>query len=756
MPSRLANVKQNLLGLASLPGGAATDRQLLECFTRNHDQAAFAALLQRHGPMVRGVCQRLLGVTADADDAFQATFLVLVRRAASVGWHESIGGWLHAVACRVAHKARTIAARAGELAHRVVPREVAIMPDADPLSAAELQELRAVLDEEMARLPEKYRLPLVLCYLEGRTNEEAAQQLGWTKGTVSGRLARARDLLRSRLSSRNLALSVAVFESVLASTATASTLPSALFDSTLKAAVLSVAGSTAAGFASAKATTLAEGVSQAMFLTRLKIATVVLFLLCALGTGVTLAVYNALTAVASERKQEPVPSPEDKKADRQADKATPRTPTDEEKLQGTWRISNVESLQQGTKWTFSRGQIEGYTSPNKDIFTYYKLDQNQKPKTIDIVIQDGTDGPLVGRSAGIYQLDGDELKICMGTKGEERPKAFPTEKAPASVLIFKREPPARVVFLDKQPGKPPMRTYSVSLELTNTREQPVWLLTRYSGEQRLTETGKFTASDTTPRMFDGDGYKGGKEGKGEAVQVTYIGAFRAFYLAPKTTIRFDRYGITCWEDIEHFEVWEVSSLQVNGRTALDKWLPYRTRSEGDIVIPANADLDNLDWDRKTSRSRTDYPNEPIEFVRAEVIKKWLIPIDKLDGKSARGMADTNTLRQKLKNGTPKEKELALDVIRDLQAVRLIPEVIEAISDPTALPREGDTGWGFVGHQAATVLCELAQALDGVDRKTRQQYTFHTDQSEGGEKLKELGRLEEVRKNWAQWWRDQRK
>src|SRR5205809_6293750 len=116
--------------------GPATDRQLLERFASRRDEAAFALLLERHGPMVRGVCLRLLHDAHEADDAFQATFLVLARRAASVSWYESIGGWLHAVACRVARKARTAARRAADLPQRLAQREAAAMPNADPLTHA--------------------------------------------------------------------------------------------------------------------------------------------------------------------------------------------------------------------------------------------------------------------------------------------------------------------------------------------------------------------------------------------------------------------------------------------------------------------------------------------------------------------------------------------------------------------------------------------------------------------------------------------
>ncbi len=418
--------------------------------------------------------------------------------------------------------------------------------------------------------------------------------------------------MRSRLAHRGLALSAVAFEVALTDAASAGTLPASLFDTTLKAAVNTATGSTAvAEGVSTQALTLAEGVSKAMFLTRLKLATAVLLAFCVIGTGATLMIYNSSAADPNEEKQNLPPKP--------------KPPTDEEKLQGTWMINNPESLQQGTRWTFNSGQLEGYSKPEKGIITHYKLDPEQKPKTIDLTIQSGNDGPIVAQIKGIYQLDGDELKIRFAD-GDERPKAFPVGAA-VSVIILKREAPAKVTFLDKRGGKPPMRFYHVTLELTNPRDQPVWLLTRDSGEEPLKESGKFTDKDGgKPQMFGGAHYDGKKGGKGEAVQVSYIGCFRAFYLAPKTTVRFDRYEISCWEDIKHFEVWEVSSLLVNGRTALEKWLPYPTRNEGDIVIPAMTDWGNLDFDRKTSQSRKDYPNERIEFVQAEVIKKWLLPI----------------------------------------------------------------------------------------------------------------------------------
>jgi len=178
------------------PGaGVWSDRALVERWVAGADPSALEVLVRRHGEMVIGVCRRMLGDTPDADDAFQATFLILVRKAKSLDRPEQVAGWLHRVALRVARKARADRARRQM-------REVAIVDLAAPTRPEDVQILRQELDEELDRLPEKYRLPIVLCELEGHTLEEAAQLLGWPKGTVAGRLSRGRDLLRRRLSRR--------------------------------------------------------------------------------------------------------------------------------------------------------------------------------------------------------------------------------------------------------------------------------------------------------------------------------------------------------------------------------------------------------------------------------------------------------------------------------------------------------------------------------------------------------------------------
>jgi RNA polymerase sigma factor (sigma-70 family) len=183
---------------------ALTDGELLERFAQRHEEAAFAALLRRHGPMVLSVCRRVLRSTHDAEDAFQVTFLVMVEKAHRLRRPELLGNWLYGVAYRTALHARQRAARRSER-----EREAAAMSsDAANDPEIESRELRRVLDEELHRLPQKYRAPLVLCYLEGKTNEEAARLLGWPSGSMSYRLARGRELLRGRLQARLAGLTV--------------------------------------------------------------------------------------------------------------------------------------------------------------------------------------------------------------------------------------------------------------------------------------------------------------------------------------------------------------------------------------------------------------------------------------------------------------------------------------------------------------------------------------------------------------------
>jgi len=269
--------------------GDPTDGQLLDRFTNQHDESAFAAIVARYGPMVLGVSRRVLQNLHDAEDAFQATFLVLARKASSLSKDRPLGNWLYTVAFHTACKAKANVLRRQKYETAVPTREASAPPD-----DLVLAELRAVLDEELSRLPAKYRNPLVLCYLQGKTNEAAAQQLGWTKGTVSGRLARARDVLRGRLTRRGIAISSAAGASFIEPALADAAVSSALLAATVKAASSYAAGSAAAGAISIHVSTLAHGVLRAMFISKLKIAGAALFTLTAIGIGAGNVTYHVL------------------------------------------------------------------------------------------------------------------------------------------------------------------------------------------------------------------------------------------------------------------------------------------------------------------------------------------------------------------------------------------------------------------------------------------------------------------------------
>jgi RNA polymerase sigma factor (sigma-70 family) len=269
--------------LAHGPAAVRSDEQLLVGFLRGEDDA-LEALVERHGPMVLGTVRRLLRDSNDAEDAFQATFLVFLRKASSIRRGESLGPWLYGVAYRVARKAQAGAARRRALLPR--PAEAR---SADPGDEAARRDLRRVLDEEVSRLPARYRDSVVLCYFEGRSKEEAARQLGCPAGTVSAWLARAREQLRGRLVRRGVALSAGLLGAALAQGAASAAVPPGLLRSTVEGLLPTAATGAAAGLASGPAATLAKGVLRAMSLTKLKIVASV-----ALTLGVLVAGAGAL------------------------------------------------------------------------------------------------------------------------------------------------------------------------------------------------------------------------------------------------------------------------------------------------------------------------------------------------------------------------------------------------------------------------------------------------------------------------------
>jgi RNA polymerase sigma factor (sigma-70 family) len=260
-------------------GTGLTDGELLKCFIARRDEAAFEALLRRHGPMVLGVCRRVLRNEADAEDAFQATFLVLVRKAATIRPRGMVGNWLYGVAHSTALKARAMRTK-----RSAKERGAAARPRTG-VAAETSDQLHALLDQELKALPDIYRAAIILCDLEGKSIKEAARQLGCPPGTVGTRLARGRHLLARRLSRAGLTLSGGMIATAIARRATAGVVPPALMISTVKAAVRIAAGQAASGTVSAKVAILTEGVLKAMFLTRLKIATGVLLAVVAVASG---------------------------------------------------------------------------------------------------------------------------------------------------------------------------------------------------------------------------------------------------------------------------------------------------------------------------------------------------------------------------------------------------------------------------------------------------------------------------------------
>jgi len=255
-----------LFDTGSLSG--LSEWQLLERFVAYRDELAFQVFVSRHGPMVLGICRRMLANAADVEDAFQATFLVLLKRAGSLGPGDAIAAWLHGVAVRVAQQARSAAARRGQRERLGMTYEVA---GVDP--ASEDSELRRILDEEINRLPLKYRAPIVLCYLEGQTHEQAARQLHWPLGTVKGRLARARSLLESRLTRRGVACGTGLAALAACSSAEAA-VPASLLAATCNAAARIGSGTLIANVVSASIAQLLHGVLSAMILQKLKLIAV--------------------------------------------------------------------------------------------------------------------------------------------------------------------------------------------------------------------------------------------------------------------------------------------------------------------------------------------------------------------------------------------------------------------------------------------------------------------------------------------------
>jgi RNA polymerase sigma factor (sigma-70 family) len=312
--SQMSMVIQHLRTAFGLDEAGVTDGELLTRFLNQRDDAAFAALIRRHAPMVWGVCHRLLRSHHDAEDAFQATFLVLARKAASVVPREMVGNWLYGVAHQTAVRLNAMAAK-----RSVRERQVVDMPE-PVVEESRGNDLLSLLDQELSCLPEKYRVLIVLCDLESKTRKEVARQLAIPEGTVAGRLARARVMLAKRLARNGLAVSGGALAAVLAQNIASADVPTSVVSFTIKAALGYAAGQTAAaGVISPKVAALTEGVLKAMLMSKLKAVVAVVLVLGFIVTGAT--VLSCRTAAAQDDKppaaEERVATPQKQEQERE-------------------------------------------------------------------------------------------------------------------------------------------------------------------------------------------------------------------------------------------------------------------------------------------------------------------------------------------------------------------------------------------------------------------------------------------------------
>jgi RNA polymerase sigma factor (sigma-70 family) len=420
-----------------------TDAQLLQRYIAERDEDAFAALVRRHAAMVWGVCKRVLGHDQDAEDAFQATFMVLVRKAASVRPQSLLGHWLYGVANQVAVKGRAMNAK------RMSREKQLPLPIANAAAKADVwQELQPLLDQELSLLPEKYRVIILLCDLEGRTRKEAACCLGVPEGTVAGRQARAWAMLAKRLARHGFAVGGGSLAALL-SQAAASAAPASAVASTIKSAsVLAAGGSIAANLA-----VLTEGVVKAMFMNQLKSALTMILVILGLGIA---AFGVGVLAQGQPNRQPPDLNFVAKEQDGQAEKPKEAGPlpaqpkqepgkTDQERMVGSWVIMNDDSLRKGEKWIIREDRFlmgVNLIGGIDKLLRFHRLDASKNPKQIDITFKEQPNGKPLFNIKGIYALDGDELRISLGDVGKDRPAAFAKKPGPGELLIFQRVDPS--------------------------------------------------------------------------------------------------------------------------------------------------------------------------------------------------------------------------------------------------------------------------------------------------------------------------
>ncbi len=413
---------------------ALTDGDLLQQYVARRDEAAFEALVRRHGPMVLGVCRRVLRNGADAEDAFQATFLVLVRKAASIRSRGTVSNWLYGVAHNTALKLRAMNRK------RCVKEQVAGTLPKRETRGEDWQEMQAHLDAELSKLPAMHRLAVVLCDLEGKTIKEAARHLGWPQGTVATRLTRGRAELARRLRRLGLMLSGGVVAVAVSQVAASASVPASLVVSTVQAATAVAVGQAAAsGVISTKVVALMEGVVKVMLIKKLKALTTMLLTGAVLGSVGGLMAYQYVRAEPQEAKQivpSRVLSARSQEDQKEAQSKQAEAKSDKEAIQGTWVAMSGEQngekvpkeKLEAIKLIFTEDKVtrEGYEPAEGT----YKIDPEKNPKEIDLF----TDAKKPWM--GIYELKGTSLKLICKTK--DRPTDYDSNGGRFLLILEKK------------------------------------------------------------------------------------------------------------------------------------------------------------------------------------------------------------------------------------------------------------------------------------------------------------------------------
>ncbi|HZZ79868.1 MAG TPA: sigma-70 family RNA polymerase sigma factor [Gemmataceae bacterium] len=420
-----------------LPGGFdLPDAELLDRFIAHHDEPAFAALVKRHGPMVWGVCRRLLH-QHDAEDAYQVTFLILARKSASIRRKEMLASWLYGVAHKTAlHLRRTLVRRKSKEV------QLASIPDIEATKIGSCNKVGELLDEELSRLPDIYRAAIVSCDLEGQTRKVVARRLGIPEGTVAARVARGRAMLAKRLTQRGVTLTAGALATVLAQQWVSAGAPRSLVESTIKAAI-SFGSVTAAGV-SANVITLTEGVLKAMTVSKIKIASMVLFTVVLIG-GALATLPQIGQSQSAIRKAEPTTA--------SAGKVAP-SKSDRDRLQGRWTVVAVEANGRALaaaeirKLAIDDVILEAdrirptRVDPENSLWHgTFKLDERRAPKQITLYDEEADGKAMIFR--GIYVINDQTMKWCLNHDGVDvcRPEEFKTKKGSAlRIFTFKKVP----------------------------------------------------------------------------------------------------------------------------------------------------------------------------------------------------------------------------------------------------------------------------------------------------------------------------